>query len=304
MAKLEIEISSKAIEKGIDLAKAFLEKLIGPAVEETGLLLKEGVALWRFRNQVSIVNKAKTYCERHNIESKQISLKLLCPLLEYASLEEEEVLQDKWAVLLGNMVDSKQNIDNHVFPYILSQVSLEEFLFLGNVFEERQLRVQKWTEMLEKFRDERPLNETSIYTHLLPLKEELEKRTQTNLLFPHQYLPTHNLSGEIYQLEKGLKDLQSKEQMMVSKIKEPQSVSPKGLKEYQLSNLIRLGLIKVILRPYTNTHTLEIPNNPDDDYLVVDFDMEIESDLEEHSLTELGELFIKSCNEKSLDSVV
>ena len=64
-----------------------------------------------------------------NIPTKIISLKLLCPLLDYSALEEDEVLQDKWATLLGNMVDSEQNIENHVFPYILSQISKQNFFF-------------------------------------------------------------------------------------------------------------------------------------------------------------------------------
>ena len=39
----------------------------------------------------------------------------------------------EWAILLGNMVDSEQNIENHVFPYILSQISSNEFEAVLNV---------------------------------------------------------------------------------------------------------------------------------------------------------------------------
>jgi len=298
MAKIEIEISSKALEKGIDLAKSFLDKLVAPAIEETGLLLKDHVTLWRFKNQVKILNKAKEYCENKQIDSKTISLKLLCLLLDYAGLEEEELLQDRWAYLLGNMVDSEQNIDNHVFPYILSQLSLDEFLYLENVNKEKVLRCQKWTEELKKFNEDKPIKERSINHKLIPLKTELESRNKSNTLSGQTYTSTHNLTSEIYSLEKQLKDLSSKEKVIRNRIKEPELVPVKDIQEYQLSNLIRLGLVKVLLRPYTNTQTLEIPNKPDDDYLLVDFDMEIESDLEEHFLTELGELFINSCNSK------
>src|SRR5690554_4542011 len=115
----KIDITSTALEKGIDLAKDFLDKLVMPAVEETGLLLKDKVTLWKFKNQVQMLNKAKAYCEKNNISPKQVSLKLLCPLLDYSGIEEDEILQNKWAILLSNMVDSDQNIENHVFPYIL-----------------------------------------------------------------------------------------------------------------------------------------------------------------------------------------
>ena len=55
----KIDITSTALEKGIDTAKEFLEKLIGPTVEETGLLLKDKVTFWRFKNQIRMINKAK-----------------------------------------------------------------------------------------------------------------------------------------------------------------------------------------------------------------------------------------------------
>ena len=91
--------------------------------------------MWRFKNQVKMLNRAKDYCEKHNIEPKKISLKVLSPLLEYSSLEEEEVMQDKWSILLSNLIDSEQIIENHVFPYILSQLSTDEFLPLEKVYD-------------------------------------------------------------------------------------------------------------------------------------------------------------------------
>lgn len=41
----KIDISSTAIEKGIDFAKDFLDKLIGPSIEETGLLIKDRITV-------------------------------------------------------------------------------------------------------------------------------------------------------------------------------------------------------------------------------------------------------------------
>jgi len=103
----KLDITSTAVEKGIDLAKDFLGKLILPSIEETGLLLQDKVTLWRFNNQVKMLNKAQAICEKNNIKPKTISLKLLCPLLDYTGLEENEILQDKWANLLTNMIDSE-----------------------------------------------------------------------------------------------------------------------------------------------------------------------------------------------------
>lgn len=72
MESKKIDITSTAVEKGIDTAKSFLDKLIMPAIEETGLLLKDQVTMWKFKNQVRMLNKAKAHCEKHNISPKTI----------------------------------------------------------------------------------------------------------------------------------------------------------------------------------------------------------------------------------------
>jgi len=167
----KLNITSTAIEKGIDAATGFLGKLIMPAVEESGLLIKDQVTRWRFNNQIKILNKTKAYCEKHNISVKQVSFKLLCPLLEYAGMEENEKLQEHWAILLGNLVDSQQNIENHVFPYILSQISVNEFEVTENVYNNRQIRLKELNSQLEEFRKKiatefKLLETSSLYTKL------------------------------------------------------------------------------------------------------------------------------------------
>src|SRR5688572_28538552 len=101
----KLDISSTTIEKGIDAAKDFLGKLIMPAVEETGLLVKDRVTMWRFNNQIKMLNKAKAICDKYEINPKNISLKLVAPLLEYSGMEEDDAMQNKWAILLSNLVD-------------------------------------------------------------------------------------------------------------------------------------------------------------------------------------------------------
>ena len=133
----KIDITSTALEKGIESANEFLTKLVGPAIEELGLLIKDRLTFWRFRNQVKMINKAQKYCASNNIDPKNIPLKILYPIMEYSALEESDKLQDKWAILLSNMVDSEQNIENHVFPYILSQISTKEFQIVDSIVSKR-----------------------------------------------------------------------------------------------------------------------------------------------------------------------
>ncbi|HTB07608.1 MAG TPA: Abi-alpha family protein [Bacteroidia bacterium] len=147
----ELNIKSSTIEKGLELAKDFLGKLISPTIEEVGLLISDNIKFLRFKNQVKILLKAKDYVENNNISLKEIPIKILVPLLEKASLEEDENLQDKWANMLVNMVDSETSFQNQIFPHILSQLSITEYDALKNVLqEEKKLAGKK--EALAKMR--------------------------------------------------------------------------------------------------------------------------------------------------------
>jgi len=298
----KIDITSTTLEKGIDLAKDFLDKLIIPSVEETGLLLKDKVTLWKFKNQVKMLNKAKKYCQKHNINPKTISLKVLCPLLDYSALEESEELQDKWAILLSNMVDSEQNIENHVFPYILSQISSNEFEILENVFDDKVLRQKKLTEELEQFKNDLPNIKAQLNKEIeeFDKKIEAEKEKKTQQGWNREIW---NLGREKDKLATELKSLDRKELTVRISINEPQAIPEEELKEFEMSNLIRLGLIRFVQKTYANSQTLEIPYEHEPEYYGstsytnIDLDIELESE-EEYVLTELGELFIKACKMK------
>jgi len=293
----KIDITSTALEKGIDIAKNFLDKLIMPAVEETGLLLKDQVTMWKFKSQVRMLNKAKAYCEKSNISTKHISLKLLCPLLDYSGIEEDELLHDKWAILLSNMVDSEQNIENHVFPYILSQLSRNEFLTLEKVYDEKQIRVAKYSKELEEYRQERPLKEKAIKEKIEKVDAEIaEIKAKSKSAF-HDTWDLQKLKRDN---ESQLTSLKHKEWTILHSMRKPEVVPDDILQEFELSNLIRLGVVKEIKEFYANSQTLEIPNDKDDErsYINVDLDIDVESNTE-NIITELGELFINACKEKN-----
>ena len=122
-----LDIKSSTIDKGLELIKDFVGKLITPAIEETGLLFGDMIKFVRFKQQVKILSLAKQYAEDRKINIKSIPVKILVPLLENASLEENEEMQDKWAKMITNMADSESNLQNQIFPYLLSQISLSEF---------------------------------------------------------------------------------------------------------------------------------------------------------------------------------
>lgn len=289
----KIDITSTVIEKGIDLAKDFLDKLIIPAIEETGLLLKDKVTMWRFNNQVHMLIKAKENCEKLGIKPKTVSLKILCPLLDYAGLEDNDLLQDKWANLLTNMVDSEQNIENHVFPYLLSQVSVDEFMMVETIYKMRIERVYKLENELKEFLTKKSELEQELRNQILQLDKELKDEKEKR---PYNY----ETQRKKWDKEKELKELDNKERTIRNSIKQPEFIPTGELQEYEVSNLIRLGIIKSIPRPYAYVGEHRIQNDPNSEYLYLQ-DLEITVDAEEDDLilTQLGELFISACNSKN-----
>lgn len=299
----KINITSTALEKGIDVAKDFLDKLVMPAIEETGLLLRDKVTLWKFKNQVTMLNKAKLFCEENNISTKQISLKLLCPLLDYSGIEEDEILQDKWAILLSNMVDSDQNIENHVFPYILSQLSTNEFLVLEKVYDDKQDRIAKYSLELDEFRKNKPKLELDINQEIEELQSKITHLESTE---KRPFNEIWELQKEKRTLESKLNSLKYKESSISRQIHYQESVPYGILQEFEISNLIRLGVVKEEKDFYANSQTLEIPYERESEYershLTVDLNIDVESNTD-NMLTELGEIFINACKEKKKNAL-
>ncbi len=292
----KIDVSSTAIEKGIDLAKGFIDKLVSPPIEELGLLVKDQISYWRFNNQIRILNKAKSLCEKNNISVKAIQPKLLCPYLENASLEDDDELQDKWAILLMNMVDSQQNIQNHVFPYILSQLSKDEFNLLESALIEKIRRVSDLNAELQEFMTNRETIEDELRLKLSSLNQKLKDLSPDG-----KYVYTSEASearSAIRYTEREIRSLEYRESMLKRQILAPEKIPEQNIKEFEMANIVRLGLAKVIYEASAGTHSIEIPARDRDEYTSVDFDVEIETDTTT-ILTELGELFIEACREKN-----
>lgn len=150
MSENKLDITSTVAEKGIDAAKGFLGKLLGPAIDEVGQLIADPIRSWRLRNQIKILQKTEQYVKDRGISTKIIAVKTLVPLLEYSSLEDDETLQEKWANLFINYVNSDENYESSVFPYILSQLSTEEVGELERFYQRRYPIVQGPTQLYDK----------------------------------------------------------------------------------------------------------------------------------------------------------
>lgn len=230
---MKVDVTSSVIEKGIDTAKTFLDKLVVPAVEETGLLIKDQISRFRFNNQVKTLAKAKEKCEKYGIDAKTISFKILCPLLEGASFEEEDEMIEVWSSLLSNLADTEQNIENHIFPYLLSQISLQEWEALATTYHSylnHKSMFDQEQEIAEQVKElEYELDKTG---------KELYKQKNRGEITGKQYWESTN---EIRKKIDNKKNLRSR--LWSARNNEPELEYAHVPELYQYSNLYRLGII-------------------------------------------------------------
>lgn len=98
----ETRIVNKAIEESFKIAKEFLGKITDPGLRQLGGIIDDKILFWRFKNQVNLLIKAKDFLESKGISPQNVPLKILVPLLDNGSLEENENIVDKWVALLAN----------------------------------------------------------------------------------------------------------------------------------------------------------------------------------------------------------
>lgn len=116
-----------AIAKGVggdETGARFLDRLAGPAADEVGLMLQERMRLVRLKNSFRWSKRAKEMAEAAGFsEGANVPLRTLFPLLEGASLEEEETLGEMWAALLANAACGERDAIPPSFPAILRELS-------------------------------------------------------------------------------------------------------------------------------------------------------------------------------------
>src|ERR1035438_1132003 len=81
---------------------SIVKKMLGPAADELAEMWRDQVRLYRYERQLKCVEKAEKMAHDAGFTPQAVPPKILFPLLEGASFEEDENLHDMWAALLAN----------------------------------------------------------------------------------------------------------------------------------------------------------------------------------------------------------
>lgn len=166
MTGLETIVTEKAVIKAAaEKTESLLKTLLGKAFDEAGEMIADQVRLRRFKSQIKIFEKAEKYLKDKNINPQKINLKVLAPLVEYASYEEDENLQELWAKLITNILSRPASVilqQNAI--EVLNKVSNTEVKILDYLFNELKI--------LRKERAEKINTRGTKITNFTPKKPE------------------------------------------------------------------------------------------------------------------------------------
>ena len=98
--------ASKKLAAGL---REFTLKILGPSAEQAGLIVGDWARLWRVKNLVSINEKFDRICKEKGFnpaEGRYLAMSLGLPLLEKASYQDDDFLQEKWAHLIASSLSS------------------------------------------------------------------------------------------------------------------------------------------------------------------------------------------------------
>lgn len=89
----------------------------------------------RWKNAQNLLVKARRITEGMDEQLQEPPLKLSMPLLENASLEDDDELQEKWANLLANTLTQKKDI-RPAYIEILKELSSIEVKILDKIYDD------------------------------------------------------------------------------------------------------------------------------------------------------------------------
>ncbi|MDO7877833.1 Abi-alpha family protein [Hymenobacter sp. ASUV-10] len=139
MAEL-ISLNTVLTGAGGSVVVPFVNKLLGPWVDEVGAAIAEHARIYRLQNSINVLKKAQKLAAEAGIDPKQVNLKVLVPLLEGASLEDNPSLTDKWAALLTNAANPAETVGvKPIYTDILRQLMPEDAQILDQLFERTEL---------------------------------------------------------------------------------------------------------------------------------------------------------------------
>ena len=132
---------AKATVKGLEVSEkvgGFLSKVLGEPIEIATGILGDKLKFMRWERQVRLIDKVQQINHNRGVAGKEIpvSPKLAIPILENASVEENDILQDLWAKLMSSAQGEHSSPTvRSAFIDIIKQLEVIDVQILNSLFD-------------------------------------------------------------------------------------------------------------------------------------------------------------------------
>ena len=96
------EMSKELVKQALAPVQEIVRELSGPAATEVGLMFGDALRVWRLKRAVRYLQDVEQVASRAGLRLKPVAPRLLFPILDSASLEDDEDLHQRWVALLTN----------------------------------------------------------------------------------------------------------------------------------------------------------------------------------------------------------
>ena len=124
---------AEAAERGSLEIRELVRDFLSPAAAEAGQYLADKIRIYRFNAAIRAAQEAKARIAESGLETHPIELKRLIPMLEGASLEEDDDLVSRWAGLIASAATRSDVLP--AFAEILRQLTSEEGRMVDFMFD-------------------------------------------------------------------------------------------------------------------------------------------------------------------------
>jgi len=140
----ELEVTKEVAKEGVKQMFEPVKEIVlavtkNPATE-MGLIVGDYLRAFRMRNAFRLFNGVKKAAEENGFSVGFVKPAFFQPLLEAASLEDDESLHERWVALLANAARTDCDVEIlPCFPDILRQLTPDEARFMDKVYDESHL---------------------------------------------------------------------------------------------------------------------------------------------------------------------
>jgi hypothetical protein len=126
-------VNAALAKKSLDPVKGLLERVAGPLADEVGESLALIARPYRLRLSLKMFQKTQRMLSEAGTTPQAVPPRLFLPMLEAASIENDEDLHTKWSTLLANAASSPSKV-HPSYIEILKQLTPDDARFLDKLY--------------------------------------------------------------------------------------------------------------------------------------------------------------------------